>query len=106
MKKAVLICAVVMMMGLARSEAATASQGFHSCKIVYAGSFFGKSTLGLTSSDWTGTVWVSLDPANEKNMLATALTARSLDANVNCWIKGDVEADGNQMLLGIGVLEE
>lgn len=106
MKKILVALIAVVVMGVCadKAEAATATQGFHNCQIVYAGSFFGKATLGLTSSDWTGTVWVDLDPATEKSLLATALTARSLGATVSCWIKA--YTTGNQLLLGIGILED
>jgi hypothetical protein len=105
MKKILVALMVVLIMGICvdKAEAATATQGFHDCKIVYVGSFFGSATLGLTSSDWTGTVWVDLDVANEKSMLATALTAKSTGSTVSCWIKE--YTTGNQLLLGIGILE-
>ena len=92
-------------------QAATAPQGWSFCEIDYIGPLFGKTVMALTSTEgkWVGNVWVILDSATEKPMLATALTARSLDAVVKCWIMGDsvnVAGMPMQTLYGVGIVPE
>jgi len=106
MRKVLLVCVLaVVLSGGIKANAAVASQGFHVCKISYVGSLFGKTLMALTSVDWTGEVWVIFDPTTEKNMLATALTARVADLPLRCWIMGDsvTHIMPCQTLYGIGL---
>jgi hypothetical protein len=85
----ILMFAVAMVFDASAATTQVAA-GAYRCQIDLVGQFTGRAAVLLTSDSWgTDKVWVVLNGATEKNLLATALTARSLGADVWCYIMGD-----------------
>jgi hypothetical protein len=64
--------------------------GWSTARIVYAGPLFGKIVIGVTASNGSYTnQWLELNPAMQNSLLATALSALSMQQEVRVWVDDD-----------------
>ena len=92
------------------AQAATIPNNWYKCSIDYVGVAFGSAViyLTITKGDLEGEkIKVKMDDSSEKEMLATALTARSIGAEVFCWVLGagdmvNIGGEDHYMLYAIG----
>jgi hypothetical protein len=62
-------------------------QGFYSVNIKFVGPMFGETLMMVDAADGSFTsLWLKLDSANQNMLLATALTAVSLNKPVKIWV--------------------
>ncbi len=92
MKKTILTIGVIITMGLFCAQAAE-YQGLANVNLV--GQFLDRPALNITYGSTTS--WVVLEQGSEKNLLATALTAVSLGADVWVSLNGVVMHAGTSM---------
>lgn len=63
------------------------SQGFHTVNVKCIGPLFGKTIVLVDAVDGSFTdQWLEIDPTNQNPLLATILTAVSLNKPVRVWI--------------------
>ena len=73
----------------AKSFAAIA-QGWHFAKVVYAGPLFGSIIIKVDASDGSFTnQWLELNAPMQNSLLATALSAMSMQQEVRVWVAND-----------------
>jgi hypothetical protein len=79
-------------------NAEAVDQGPYTCQVALVGPFFNRTAAYVKSTDFPDGIWVVLNKETEKALLATILTARSLGADVWCYIMGDsVNVSGTPM---------
>jgi hypothetical protein len=95
MKKVFFIWAVVMVLffgmgtGIKNASAQTLPQGWHTCDIITVGPLFNHTLATLTCDGQAANQWVTFGTDTKKELLAAALTARSLNARVRAWVHAD-----------------
>jgi hypothetical protein len=95
MKKRSIIAGLILLVALtftltpAISDAAIA-QGWHFAKVVYAGPLFGKIIIKVDASDGSFTnQWLELNGSMQNSLLATSLSALSMQQPVRVWVAND-----------------
>jgi hypothetical protein len=95
MKRKSLIIAMIFVIGLSFTFVPTKSlaaiaQGWHFAKVVYAGPLFGKIIIKVDASDGSFTdQWLELNTPMQNSLLATALSALSMQQPVRVWVAND-----------------
>jgi hypothetical protein len=85
-----LFVAVALAFTLVPVKSFAIDQGWHFAKMVYAGPLFGKIIIKVDASDGSFTnQWLELNPAMQNSLLATALSALSLQQPVRIWVAND-----------------
>jgi hypothetical protein len=73
----------------AKSHAAV-PQGFSDANIIFAGPLFGKIIIKVDAVNGSYTnQWLELNPEMQNSLLATALSAISLQQSVRIWVAND-----------------
>ena len=67
---------------------AAIAQGWHTAEVVQAGPFFGEMLVKVELSTG-GEQWLKLNPEMSNSLLATALSALSLQQPVRIWVLAD-----------------
>ena len=69
---------------------AAIAQGWHFAKVVYAGPLFGKIIIKVDASDGSFTnQWLELNAPMQNSLLATSLSALSMQQPVRIWVAND-----------------
>lgn len=72
------------------NASAQISQGFHDVNVVYGGPLFSSIVIIVDAVDQSFTgEWLELNPANDKALLATALTLMSAGVPGKVWVYND-----------------